>query len=455
MRTKHYHGFYLLLFIFAVSLNSCAKKDDDPDSTADDPINFTVEDYTTSITENPENGFLIGSVLENPSGFSVNLIDETPEGALSLNSETGELTVLNRLDCDYEEFTEITASFSISSGLFSGVALITINILDEDDSFMGDVILKTQEEIDTFGENHYRHITGDLIIGSRNADYNKSVVDLRPLDDIQTVGDKMRIRQNLALQNIEGFNNLKAVGNNFSIFRNESLTNIPEFNALKTVGTYFGIGNNKELQYIDGFNNFISDDQLTFYIGGNNTLIEINGFDKITSVKTLSIQFNQLLLYINGLNSLTNIDVRLELITNASLIGIDGLNNISSANNLMIFNNDQLTNFDVLREIGPTVSGVSIESSDSLTSLIGLSGITSVDQYSLEILRNSSLTSLSGLDNLASINTYLYVKDNNALTDLCALQTLLVNDGLGGVLSIIDNAYNPTEQDIINGDCSS
>ena len=58
------------------------------------------------------------------------------------------------------------------------------------------------------------------------------------------------------------------------------------------------------------------------------------------------------------------------------------------------------------------------------------------------------------LNNLSYIGENLRINENNLLTDLCGLQYLLINDGLIGTFVVSDNAYNPSQQDIIDGNCS-
>ena len=64
------------------------------------------------------------------------------------------------------------------------------------------------------------------------------------------------------------------------------------------------------------------------------------------------------------------------------------------------------------------------------------------------------ITNLDNLSSLLSIGDNLEVIGNEGLTDLCGLQTLLINEGLGGFYNVSYNSYNPTQQDIIDGNCS-
>ena len=42
----------------------------------------------------------------------------------------------------------------------------------------------------------------------------------------------------------------------------------------------------------------------------------------------------------------------------------------------------------------------------------------------------------------------------SSLKNLCGLQNLLSNDGLKGNYNVSDNLFNPSKQEIIDGNCS-
>ena len=89
----------------------------------------------------------------------------------------------------------------------------------------------------------------------------------------------------------------------------------------------------------------------------------------------------------------------------------------------------------------------------SLTNLNGLQNLT-ITGYDLTIIQNSSLTSLDGLENLSTVAGSLSIIWNVTLADLCGLQTLLIGNGLSYGYQVEGNLFNPTEQDIIDGNCS-
>ena len=75
------------------------------------------------------------------------------------------------------------------------------------------------------------------------------------------------------------------------------------------------------------------------------------------------------------------------------------------------------------------------------------------------LIKNTQLVTLNGLENLISISGDLSITSDfeqnvpiQNIENFCSLQNLL-NEGMFGIVTIINNSFNPTVQDIINGDC--
>ena len=136
-----------------------------------------------------------------------------------------------------------------------------------------------------------------------------------------------------------------------------------------------------------------------------------------------------------GLESLTSVGEpdfpdygRLYIADNDALTSLDGLSGITSfEGSLFILDNDALTSLEGLENLS-SVIGVEIFRNAALTSLDGLSGITSVEGR-LDIRDNAALTSLGGLSGITSVEGGLLIRDNDALTSL---------DGLENLTSVID-----------------
>ncbi len=93
-------------------------------------------------------------------------------------------------------------------------------------------------------------------------------------------------------------------------------------------------------------------------------------------------------------------------------------------------------------------------SPNNVLSLNSLNSITKIDGGL--VIYNTTLSNLTGLDNLILLGSYFMISDNSELIDFCALTNLFTNGtyDIYGIFSIGSNAYNPTTQDIIDGNCS-
>lgn len=105
----------------------------DDDATATNII--TLQDFDVTIDENPSNGQSLGNVTANQSiGGTVltyAIASQSPSGALSINSSTGELTVLDASIYDYESNQTITAVVSVNGNPDTATATININNVNE------------------------------------------------------------------------------------------------------------------------------------------------------------------------------------------------------------------------------------------------------------------------------------------------------------------------------------
>lgn len=116
------------------------------------------------------------------------------------------------------------------------------------------------------------------------------------------------------------------------------------------------------------------------------------------------------------------------IIANTSLSTLEGLEQISIVeNSIEIIGNPSLADIEALSsisgEIGQPGGGLRIIDNGSLTSLTGLSNVSSISG-SIDISNNPSLTSLSGLDGIASATDLLYITGNSSLSSLSGLGAL-------------------------------
>lgn len=127
----------ILLYVGILGMLACGDDElvePDEEQTLNDII-ITVTDFETAIDENPEPGFVLGSLSAsvNEGELTFELTNENPSGALMIAS-SGEISVLDNTLFDYEVRQEILATVSVNSGDSSKVAQITVNLQDLNDA---------------------------------------------------------------------------------------------------------------------------------------------------------------------------------------------------------------------------------------------------------------------------------------------------------------------------------
>lgn len=190
--------------------------------------------------------------------------------------------------------------------------------------------------------------------------------------------------------------------------------------------------------------------------------------DLITITGALTIHNNDLLTSLDGLDNITSVDI-LYIRGNSQIENLDDLEDLTSVTRqIYIHGNPSLNSISALSNLtNSTINDIFIAHTTLLQSLHGLESITTIDN-SLRIGNNAALTSLDGLENLISANSgsalggieigVWYSSQspypNPNLTDFCALTNLFTSGGYNQV-NIDNNAYNPTIEDILEGNCSN
>lgn len=100
-----------------------------------------------------------------------------------------------------------------------------------------------------------------------------------------------------------------------------------------------------------------------------------------------------------------------------------------------------------------TINGYVTINGSNITDLSGLSDITSITGY-LQIFGCSQLTTLDGLENIVSIGGYLNISSNDVLDECCAVFPVINLEGVGGNISISNNATNCASQTVVLENCT-
>ncbi len=93
---------------------------------------LNVQDFTTSVEENPTNGDVLGAVqASGDATLTYSITSQSPTGAVSINASTGELTVADAALFDYETNPTITASISVDNSGNTQTLIATLNLEDK------------------------------------------------------------------------------------------------------------------------------------------------------------------------------------------------------------------------------------------------------------------------------------------------------------------------------------
>ena len=164
----------------------------------------------------------------------------------------------------------------------------------------------------------------------------------------------------------------------------------------------------------------------------------------------------------------------LRISNNDALTSLQGVENITQLRFLTIENNDALNSLTAFESLTQLLD-LTINNNDALVTLVGLEQL--VELRILIIANNEALQSLNGLNNLMTLTPSIFNAvnigaiqwenfctgytdgPNPNLSDFCAIETLInayewdIN-GNSQCAVIVNNAYNPTPQDFLDGNCS-
>lgn len=356
IKIMKYLAITLLLLFTTVA---CTVEEKNPNEVDNE---VTTENVSLTMVENPENGDIIGMVEGNSNNgtLSYTIISQTPEGSMEINTSTGELTVADKTEFEYQINPVISAIVKVSNGTNFETSIVTVDLEERSNILIGDVVLTSQEDVDNFGLERYTEITGYMIIGGLGTDI---------------------------ITNLEPLLGLNYIGNYLGITFNDQLNNLDGLESLIHVKTFVEVISNSNLENINGLRN-----------------LEKVGDPSFLSSGSISIWFNPELQNLDGLINLKEVSAYIHVSDNLTLEDIDGLGNLESIEHLLIVNNDNITH-------------------------------------------------LNGLRHTLSIANEIMITQNDRLIDFCGLETAFTDNDYTGTYEVEMNGYNPTQNQIINGEC--
>ncbi|MAZ72699.1 MAG: hypothetical protein CMC70_06095 [Flavobacteriaceae bacterium] len=442
---------YFSVLIAVVIVVSCSKDDAENQEliAISDITNITDLTATISGTVQEVSGTTIsakGFVWEIAPNPVIEYSDSTNEG----NSSGSFTSNISNLSRDTEYF--VRAYVTTNEGtMYSEQRSFTTTNICPGGTYQGDITLHNQDMVNKFGSNQYCNVNGLLRIHSFGN--TPPITDLSPLSSLSKVSSLV-IDYNYVLPSLNGLNIKETEG--LVLIGNDALTHIDALSSITSTMTRMIIEKNEKLENLDGLSGLTQIDAeiIGLYLIDNPALTNINGIANVTSFNgNLIIENNPSLVHLDGLINIETIDGYLEIDFNENLQNLNGLSNLKHVNGwFTMYHNTGLTNLDGLQSLESVNEHFSINSNKALTNISGLANLKTTNGR-FSIVFSDHLTSLDGLSSLQTTGGFR-IGANKILSDFCDVTSLIQNGGVLGEYEVMKNAYNPTQQDIIDGNCS-
>jgi hypothetical protein len=286
----------------------------------------------------------------------------------------------------------------------------------------GDITLSSQAEVDAFPSSH-----GCSVI---NGVLNIQGADITNLDSLYkiTKATTVSVHNNHQLTNIAGLSNLTEV-DEITLSSNSVLADLTPLSSLHTVHGLLNIGFNSNMRSLHGLENIKSVNELR--ITGQ-TLDDLTGLSGLTSViGSLAMEANSIST-LNGLNHITSVGDQLLIKSDSTLTSLDGLSGVTTIGKMEISYTRRLQTIGMhsLQKVGE----INIYQNMALVNLDGLSSLTTIG--ALDISDNPNLQSIRGLGSVNTSSAGISLYKNPQLASLAGLENLSV---IPGGLIISDN----------------
>lgn len=397
---------------------------------------FVLNNYTevNGSLQIGENIFNEPNNIDNISGF------------VTLTKVTGDFKFLNNRVANLNGFNNLQ-SINGSVEIAYNNELIEINALSNLTLVGGDFFISSQELINFDGLSGLTEIPGNFRLGY--------ILGLPKLTNIQGLSNLVIVGNleisGTQLVNLSGLENITQTIGSVLITENDALINVEGLNNLTDIGVDLYIRNNPMLKQINSFSN-VEKIGRTLTIDSNPGLENINGLASINFVGVgVIIENNESLLEWGEAFQFAENLGSMDILDNA-LTTLGGFQNVTNVNFITIIGNENLTTISGFNNLMTIDSQITIKENYSLESITAFSAINSIAKNL--IIFDSQIQNLDFIASLQNIGELIWINDNTALSDFCGLNTLIIDNGYSGSYDIRRNAYNPTQQDILDGNCS-
>ncbi len=275
-------------------------------------------------------------------------------------------------------------------------------------------VVNGQDLINLAGLSQITEVKGDLYIELSTG--ASTVIDLRDLSNLTTIGGSLIILNSNSLINLDGLQNLSTIGEGISIVGNDGLQSLTGLDNLKRVEGKISISSNDNLNNLTGLGGLE-------YLGGYlNVDVKENlvGFAPLDTITGMNLE-GSFIPSIVGLESITHIREDLTVVACGSITNLEGLANLQSIGRVLYIERaDAFTSF-ALPNI-ESIGALSFTQNESLQNMQGLENLKWVNE--LSVINNPSFINFEGLDNFQQYFGTINISRNPALLNLNGFESL-------------------------------
>ena len=191
-----------------------------------------------------------------------------------------------------------------------------------------------------------------------------------------------------AISNLNGLNNLQSVSTTLGIAYNPNLNDLTALSMLQSAGNV-GIANNNVLVSLNGLNALTSINTDGIYLQYNNSLTDLTALSGLTALPGgLYLEDNDALQNMQGLHNIQSVGF-LQIQGNALLSNLSGLNQLNStAGGVILIDNPLLSDLTALNNLTQVGSEINVIGQAALNTLSGLDNINPVNLIYVNISNN-------------------------------------------------------------------
>ncbi len=236
--------------------------------------------------------------------------------------------------------------------------------------------------------------------------------------------------ENTALENLDALQTVTTIDDEVSIRANPALTSLRGLQSLTTVGDTFTISSGNGFDSLEGLDSLAS-------IGGP-VWIEDSGLTSLqgmTSLRTLPL-FTVRGTSLASLSGLEGVETiwRVDLVDNPELTSLTALSSVA-VSGLRVEGNPKLGSLLGLE--GMMTGLVNVHDNDTLISLAGLENVTSAD--AILVWDNELLVDVTALHGVSLVTDDVYIADNPVLTDEAAWALVNEIETIQGEITVSGN----------------